>query len=123
MAATTSTQPHACEYQIVLIDFGKATAKDNGKKYDLSLSEKLHYHVHYRHIAPEVIDGTMKQSMLSDIYSAGKIMRIIQRGRLDELCEQTASKVNTIISKCISEYPAKRPLANVICDSLQKLWS
>ena len=107
-----------------MIDFGKATEKDNGKKYDLSLSEKLHYRVHYRHIAPEVIDGTMKQSILSDVYSTGRILRIIlQRGCFEGLSEQTTAKIKTVISRCTSEDPAKRPLANVICNSLHKLWS
>jgi serine/threonine protein kinase len=102
-----------CAYQIVLIDFGKATEKNNGKKYNLSFSEQLHYHLHYRHIAPEVINGTMKQSVFSDIYSAGRIMRIIWQGeRLEGLDKKSTTKINTIISKCTSEDPAKRPIAD-----------
>ena len=40
-AASSSTKEQVCEYQIVLIDFGKATDKDNSKKYNLLFSEKL----------------------------------------------------------------------------------
>lgn len=111
-----------CDYQIILIDFGKATEKNNGKKYSLSLSEKLHYHIHYHHIAPEVIDGTMKQSIFSDIYSAGRIMCIIwQGGNLGRLDKHNTTQINTVISKCTSEDPSKRPLADTICDSLKKI--
>lgn len=99
-AASSSTKEQVCEYQIVLIDFGKATEKNNGKKY-LSFSEKLHCHLHYRHIAPEVIDGTMKQSIFSDIYSAGRIMRIIWQGKRLERLDKKAPQKSILLSTSV----------------------
>lgn len=39
-------------YQVVVIDFGKASRLTNGNKYQL----KLHYYREYKHVAPEVVD-------------------------------------------------------------------
>ena len=100
-AASSSTKEQVCEYQIVLIDFGKVTEKNNGKKYNLSFSEKLHYHLHYRHIAPEIIDGTMKQSIFSDIYSAGRIMRIICQGERLERLDKKAPQKSILLSTSV----------------------
>lgn len=41
--------------QIVLIDFGKATIIDQGRRYNLNSLEKSEHTCRYPHIAPEVI--------------------------------------------------------------------
>ena len=42
---------------IVLIDFGKATMIDSGRKYALTECEKSEYTRRFPHLAPEVIHG------------------------------------------------------------------
>ena len=70
-----------CKYHVVLVDFGKATKKDDSKQYNLSDAEIIEYLKKYPHIAPELIEGEIKQSVYSDVYSIGKILfRIINQG-------------------------------------------
>ena len=61
-------------FQIVLVDFGKATMKDKGHLYKLNFHEKEQYRIRYCHLAPELIEATMKQCVLSDVYSLGKLL-------------------------------------------------
>ena len=61
-------------FQIVIIDFGKATKISEGKKFELSNKQKEEYMQKCPHFAPEVIDGTANQSTASDIYGAGGIL-------------------------------------------------
>lgn len=60
----------ASDFQIVVVDFGKATKISDGKKYSLSFSEKLKFHPH---LAPELIDGIVRQSTFTDMFSLGKL--------------------------------------------------
>lgn len=62
------------DMNIVLIDFGKASTIDQGKKYYLSWVEKTEYTRKYPHLAPELIEGVTKQT---DIFSAGAILQCI----------------------------------------------
>lgn len=86
----SSTVPDQSEsfsinFQIVLIDFGKATNASQGKKYHLSFTERAHYHRKYPHIAPEVIEGESRQSSSSDMFSVGGILyKIVDNGCLSE---------------------------------------
>ncbi len=50
-------------YQVVLIDFGKATRMSESKRYHLSDLEKREYARRHPHISPEVIEGEMKQHL------------------------------------------------------------
>lgn len=65
----SSSQAIDCKFQVVLVDFGKATKVVNAKRYKLTAFEKKEYLQKYPHIAPEVIEGETKQSIQSDIYS------------------------------------------------------
>ncbi len=57
--------------QIVVIDFGKATTVDKGRRYSLNSLEKSE---RYPHIAPEVTEGITSQTTMSDVYSLGYTM-------------------------------------------------
>ena len=57
--------------QSVLIDFGKATAKESGRTSKLSDQGKITYLSRYPHIAPEVVHGEFKQNIYSDITNDG----------------------------------------------------
>ena len=60
-------------YQVVLIDFGKATSIEESKRYHLTGIEKIEYVRNFPHISPEVVERETKQSKFSDIYSFGKL--------------------------------------------------
>jgi len=55
-----NTQQSSCVVQVVLIDYNKATERSLGKLYKLTDNERILYHMHYPHQAPEVIDGVTK---------------------------------------------------------------
>lgn len=79
----------------VLIDFGKACRRDFGAKKNLGTEEQKMYHCKYKHIAPEVINGSHKQSTYSDIYSFGYLVYRI----VSTTCKQ--SKVlHKIVKQC-----------------------
>ena len=70
-------------YQILLIDFGKATSIASGKLYSLTETEDAEYRIRFSHLAPEVIEGENRQTTYSDMYSVGGIFyRIVESGSL-----------------------------------------
>lgn len=48
-----------------------------GKKYALSHHQKEVYRSRYSHIAPDLVDGIVPQSFLSDIFSFGQLIKKI----------------------------------------------
>ena len=60
-----------------LVDFGKACLISNAKSYKLSAEDRLKYTKNHPQIAPDLRDGHGKQSTASDIYSFGRILKII----------------------------------------------
>ena len=66
LTTSTSTPRH---FQVVLIDFGKATITTQGKLYRLTELENETYRLRYSHFAPEVIEEENKQSVYSDMYA------------------------------------------------------
>ena len=61
-----------------ITDFGKATHAHNPASYDLSEKDKEKYNLRHRHLAFELrnVKGS-KQSNSSDIYSLGRLLKII----------------------------------------------
>ena len=66
----------------ILIDFGKACLVSDAKRYDLSNEDKLKYAKQHPQLAPDLRDGRCKQSVYSDMYSFGRILRIINETSL-----------------------------------------
>lgn len=62
----------------VLIDFGKATTINCPRTYSLNAEEREKCNVHHRHLAHELrnVPGT-KQSMMTDTYSVGYLVKYI----------------------------------------------
>lgn len=58
-----------------IIDFGKACPSKKGKKYILGPHQRKMYRSRYSHIAPDLVDGIVPQSVLSDVLSLGQIMK------------------------------------------------
>ena len=63
----------------ILIDFGKACPLTRAKKKILTEEEKAMYYREHCHIAPEVIEGSHSQSILSDMYSFGVVIASIYK--------------------------------------------
>ena len=61
--------------QLMFVDFGKATSVEKGRLFHLNGVEKSDYALKFPHIAPEVVDGFMKQTVMSDMYPAGYVFR------------------------------------------------
>lgn len=71
----------AGNYQILLVDFGKATKLKYGKMFYLGTQDKLDYGKKFPHIAPEVVEGEYRQSVYSDMYAVGGVFyRLVESG-------------------------------------------
>ena len=93
------------EWNPVIIDFGKARMISDPKPpMSLSENKQREYRMKYPHIAPEIVRGEGAQSVLSDIFSLGKIALEV----LDILPTATAESIKSARRACCEE-PTKRP--------------
>ena len=83
------------EYQIILIDFGKAIKLTHSKQYHLSWKEKR-YTQKFPHLSPEVIEGDYQQSVYSDMYAVGGVIYRIT----DQKCENHKRSLLNLAEKC-----------------------
>ena len=66
------------EIRSILIDLGKGCFIKHAKAYHISRDVKKQQHAKkYLHITPDLINGHCKQSEKSDIYSLGRIIKLI----------------------------------------------
>lgn len=79
----------------VLIDFGKSCKREEGVTKCMTASEQEMYKKQYKHIAPEIIDGSYKQSIYSDIYSFGYLVCCIYT----IICTNS-SRLRKIVKEC-----------------------
>lgn len=61
----------------VIIDFGKCQRLQDAKVYHLTKVEKEKYRNQYKHISPDLINGTTQPTPMTDIYSYGRIMKYV----------------------------------------------
>jgi len=74
----------------VIIDFGKARfASDVKPVVAVAISKREEYQKRYPHIAPEIVCGSGRQSVKSDIFSFGRIALTV----LDLLPTATARSI------------------------------
>ena len=59
----------------VIIDFGKAKPLSSPKFYKLNKTEIEQYLRRYTHLAPELIKGLHPQSVLTDVYALGHVVK------------------------------------------------
>lgn len=110
----TSTNLNCPLTKAVIVDFGKACETSKGKLYTLSQSEKEQYKVHHPHIAPDLRDGLCSQSVSSDVFALGRVIRIVNsKSSLDN---QT---MNMLSHKCMQYHMHLRPDIVYIKQSLQ----
>ena len=109
--AGSQVQELSCEYQIVIIDFGKATDSTKGSKYHLSFPEKQKYYREFNHIAPELVEGRMKQTEKSDIFALGKVLAKVhfKIEGLDSLDKTLLCTAKDCTTKCTSREVTLRP--------------
>ena len=104
--------------QILIIDFGKATAVDSGKHYHLNDLEKTEYTRRYTHILPEVTEGLPRQTKMNDIYAVGGILQHVVGSR--KLTTYEIKKaVDDLATKCRSPKYFTRPSAAKALNYLQ----
>ena len=100
----------------ILIDFNKACLSCDAKVYKLSSEEKRRYSKYHPQIAPEVRNGSQRQSFASDIYSFGRILYKVNDIALVVPC------VNSLSLLCLSPVAVKRPSASELEKSLSNLF-
>ena len=105
-----STSQNSYDLQNVVVDFGKATTVENGKKYQLTPVEKSEYSHRYGHIAPEVIEGITAQTIRSDVYAFGGILQKVQD--YGTLHRQVKKRIDDISTRCRSPNHFSRPVAS-----------
>ena len=101
----------------ILIDFGKACLVSSAKQYNLSNEEKLKYIRNHPQIAPDLRDGKCKQSTQSDIYSFGRILKIVNDVSLN------LPAITSLSGMCTEYAGSKRPTSNELFKSLTFLFS
>ena len=79
-----------------IIDFGKARPIGKGKVYSLSENEREKFKEEHAHIAPDLRDGLVPQSVPTDVYTYGRVLKrcnsiIIRSHKLEQFCKQVLS--------------------------------
>ena len=93
------------QWNPVIIDFGKARFITDPKPLmSLTASSQESYKRRYPHIAPEIVEGSGRQSVSSDVFSLGKIVLEI----LNLLPTATATSLK-VAKRTILDNPGKRP--------------
>jgi len=96
-------------HSVVLIDFNKATRISEGRKYRLSPDEKTLHYTHYPHLAPEVVEGTSKQTPSSAV---GRIFKQIAKRVIcnnTEINRLYIARLASVSSQCSSNDAKSRP--------------
>lgn len=84
----------------VIVDFGKSEFLSNTKKYSLTEEAKKEYRVFHKHIAPDVVDGIVKPSTSSDIYSYRRVFKSIVR-YFPIARKSIPSSIVNMVNKCL----------------------
>lgn len=93
------------QWNPVIIDFGKARYITDPKPLlSMKAEKQKDYRQKFPHIAPEIVNGTNRQTIYSDIYSMGKIVLAV----LDLLPTATAKSIK-VAQSATCEDPTKRP--------------
>lgn len=100
-------------YLPYIIDFGKSCRIASGKRYTLTEEQKTLYKKEHTQIAPDLRDGMVSQSVLTDTYSLGRIMK-----RVNSVCIQSAS-LRTCCRKVLSYSSHERPTLQSIISVLE----
>ena len=95
-----------------IIDFGKACLITKGRTYSLSDAEISMYKKEHPQVAPDLRDGLVKQTISSDIFSLGRIMK-----RCNSVMIQS-SELSPLIRQALSYHSRDRPSIEAILSLL-----
>lgn len=122
ISETGTVQSSTCTLSVVLIDFGKASLLDQGKKYYLSWIEKAEHTRKYPHLAPELIDGVTKETKKTDMFSAGGVIqRVVDSLSFTQLPVSKQNSITTLATNCRSPNYFARPSAKAALDTFKML--
>ena len=119
---TSSSSPSSCVYHIVLTDFGKATRISCGRRYHLSEREKEQYRTNFPQLAPEVINGSEKQSIMSDMYAVGVLFKKMCDHGCFRSFPETERSLLELIDQCISADISRRLTANQCAEIMKTMY-
>ena len=97
-----------------IIDFSKACPVSKGKKYSLSEDEKLVYKGDHPQVAPDLRDGLVQQTMSTDIYSLGRILKRCNSVVIRSM--QLASTIRPILSYHSQDRPSIEAILSMLTD-------
>ena len=97
-----------------IIDFGKACPVSKGKKYSLSEDEKHVYKGDHPQVAPDLRDGLVQQTMSTDIYSLGRILKRCNSVVIRSM--QLASTIRPILSYHSQDRPSIEAILSMLTD-------
>ncbi|XP_028393198.1 probable CTD kinase subunit alpha homolog [Dendronephthya gigantea] len=108
-------EKHGKCFTAVLIDFGKATAANNGKSYpEFGEKEREKYERKYPYLAPELKSGGGKQTVRTDVYSFGYLMKVVSHSLENR-------ELSSLYHSCKNISELNRPNMHEIENSLEKL--
>ena len=102
--------------QPCIVDFGKACLQQSARLYKLTPFEKETYKKRHPQVAPEVRDGTCKQSIASNIYSFGRILSAINKENL------SIPVLASMSDMCLDHNYDQRPSTNDLYTFLENLF-
>ncbi len=91
-----------------IVDFGKACKEEHAKKYCLTEEQKEIYKNEHTQVAPDLRDGLVSQSIRSDVYSLGRIMK-----KMNSSVIKSRELVH-VIKECLSYHAHNRPSLETI---------
>ena len=103
-------------YSPILVDFGKACLISEAKIKNLTQEEQKRYRNEHCHISPEVVNGTQRPSIRSDVFSVGVVL-----GKCYHYCKHKA--VKEIAKRCLCDFSTRCSSAQLleIVESFRKL--
>lgn len=101
----------------IIIDFGKARPITSPKTYKLNELEKKDYLKTFTHLAPELVLGSCPQSVITDVYSLGQIIRKVAAVSSN----QQLKAIARFCIKGISGNISTRPSVLYVHDALSNL--
>lgn len=109
-------------YQIILIDFGKASSTKEKKYLRLPVAQQHTYKIKYNHIAGEVVEGIMPRSTKSDMYAMGKVLQLVKdERRYFNLSDEAQEKLSATIDNCLLPDYKSRPEAGQFLAEITEL--
>ena len=100
----------------VIIDFGKACNIANGKSYELSDIQKEQYKKDHPHIAPDLRNGECKQSIMSDVFALGRVIKLV-----NGIPQLQNKQLEEFSNKCMHYHMHSRPEMCAITKHLNQM--